>query len=306
MTEILTGVIKGSEESLSHENRFLDKSEYENLSHRAQYAFANQRDVIYSIFSSFRKHKSLCGDYDAADRTHNILKAIEAVGIPGPKIDYLYVDEAQDNLLIDALLLRSLCRNPDGLFWAGDTAQTISVGSSFRFNDLKAFLFRLEKRRENMIADRQPTREVPRTFQLAINYRSHGGIVNCAHSVIELITEFWPYAIDVLGREQGVVDGSKPVFFSGWDKETVRYEQFLFGASGSRIEFGAQQCILVRDESARDELREQVGDIGLIMTLYESKGLEFDDVLLYKFFEDSSVDLSQCLTILVMLVSAAS
>jgi hypothetical protein len=30
------------------------------------------------------------------------------------------------------------------MFWAGDTAQTISVGSSFRFNDLKAFLFRLE------------------------------------------------------------------------------------------------------------------------------------------------------------------
>ena len=74
-----------------------------------------------------------------------------------------YVDEAQDNLLIDALckvlliytsynifichvVLRFLVRNPDGLFWAGDTAQTISVGSSFRFNDLKAFLFRLEVR----------------------------------------------------------------------------------------------------------------------------------------------------------------
>ena len=41
-------------------------------------------------------------------------------------------------------VLRSLVKNPDGLFWAGDTAQTISVGSSFRFNDLKAFLFRLE------------------------------------------------------------------------------------------------------------------------------------------------------------------
>ena len=65
--------------------------------------------------------------------------------------------------------------------------------------------------------------EPPRTFQLAINYRSHGGIVHCAHSVIELITRFWPYAIDVLAREQGVVDGLKPVFFSGWDKDTVRY-----------------------------------------------------------------------------------
>ena len=67
------------------------------------------------------------------------------------------------------------------------------------------------------------TEEAPRTFQLAINYRSHGGIIQCAHSVIELITEFWPYAIDVLSREKGVVDGSKPVFFSGWDSETVRY-----------------------------------------------------------------------------------
>jgi hypothetical protein len=55
--------------------------------------------------------------------------------------------------------------------------------------------------------------------------------------------------------------------------------------------------ILVRDEAGRDKLRQQVGDIGLIMsvlsacrvcsrlrkfhrTLYESKGLEFNDVYL--------------------------
>ncbi|KAG0691662.1 hypothetical protein DFH29DRAFT_1015643 [Suillus ampliporus] len=36
-----------------------------------------------------------------------------------------------------------------------------------------------------------------------------------------------------------------------------------------------------------------VGDIGLIMTLYKSKGLEFNDVLLYNFFEDSILDLSR-------------
>lgn len=75
-------------------------------------------------------------------RTHALLK-----GMPEgyePKVDFLYVDEAQDNLLIDARLLRSLCHNPHGLFWAGDTAQTISAGSSFRFDDLKAVLYRLE------------------------------------------------------------------------------------------------------------------------------------------------------------------
>ena len=44
------------------------------------------------------------------------------------------------------LVLRLICRNPEGLFWAGDTAQTISAGSSFRFDDLKAFLYRIEVR----------------------------------------------------------------------------------------------------------------------------------------------------------------
>ena len=67
-------------------------------------------------------------------------------------------------------------------------------------------------------------------------------------------------------------------------------------SSGNQIEFGAQQCILVRNDAAREKLRKQVGNIGLIMcvlfeawmvdmlkacrTLYESKGLEFNDVSL--------------------------
>ncbi|KAF9524672.1 hypothetical protein CPB83DRAFT_909779 [Crepidotus variabilis] len=293
----LMGVIQGSEESLNHESRYLDEAAYNKLSHRTQYTFATRRDVIYSIFLIYLKQKRHSHSYDAADRTHRILKAIKTTGPPGQKLDFLYVDEAQDNLLIDALLLRSLVKNPDGLFWAGDTAQTISVGSSFRFNDLKAFLYRLEQRREESGA---PLAEAPRTFHLAVNYRSHGGIVQCAHSVIELITKFWPYAIDILSREQGVVDGSKPVFFSGWDSETVRYEQFLFGETGNPIEFGAQQCILVRNEAARDELRQQVGEIGLIL-----QGLEFDDVLLYKFFEDSTVDLSQWRVVLNLLEKAS-
>ena len=67
-------------------------------------------------------------------------------------------------------------------------------------------------------------------FQLAINYRSHGGIVNCAHSVVELITRFWPNSIDNLQPEKGVVDGLKPLFFTGGDKDTAHYERFFFGA----------------------------------------------------------------------------
>ncbi|KAG2160214.1 uncharacterized protein EDB93DRAFT_1324636 [Suillus bovinus] len=286
------GIVKGSEHALTCPEGVLDRPNYLRLPHRSNPNFANQRGILYDIFEHYTKMKRQRRHHDIADRTHAILKVLRSQKFPGQQIDYLYVDEAQDNLLIDALFLRQLCRNPDGLFWAGDTAQTISAGSSFRFDDLKAFLYRVEQQ-NTTVNSAGACLHQPMMFQLAINYRSHGGIVNCAHSVIELITKFWPNTIDNLRPEQGVVDGLKPVFFTGWDKDTVRYEQFLFGASGSHIEFGAQQCILVRDEAARQKLREQVGEIGLIMTLYESKGLEFNDVLLYNFFEDSVVDLSR-------------
>ncbi|KAF8141982.1 hypothetical protein EV363DRAFT_1291905 [Boletus edulis] len=208
------------------------------------------------------------GHHDVADRTHAILKTLlGGTPLKGQKVDFLLI-----------------CWNPEGLFWAGDTAlETISAGSFFRFDDLKAFMYRIEDR---SVTD-------PTTFQLAINYRLHGGIVNCAHTIIERITHFWPHAIDGLQPEHGIVDGLKPVFFRGWDQDTVRFKQFLFGKSGGRITFGAQQCIIVRDDEAVEKLRKEVGEIGLIMTLYDSKGLEFDDVLLYNFFEDSAVDVSR-------------
>ncbi|KAJ7725516.1 hypothetical protein DFH07DRAFT_853912 [Mycena maculata] len=292
------GVIMGSEETTMGESSCLDRDTYLNLSERAQSTFAGRRQRIYNLFESYVNRKRQLRDIDAADRTHAILGYFDRRGgVPGRKMDYLYVDEIQDNLLIDTLLLRSICHNPNGCFWAGDTAQTISVGSSFRFNELKSFLFHIEQRRLEMNTRpklyHQPTWQ-PRTFQLTVNYRSHAGIVNCAHTVVEIITRFWPYAIDVLDRERGTVDGLRPVFFTGFHSGNVQYEQFLFGdREGSYIEFGAQQCILVRDDAAREKLREQVGDIGLIMTLYESKGLEFNDVLLYNFFEDSTVNEAQ-------------
>ncbi|KAI1785420.1 hypothetical protein LXA43DRAFT_132940 [Ganoderma leucocontextum] len=284
------GVIKGSELALDRPEGYLTKEAYNGLSYRTQGTFANQRENVYKLFEAYVKRKKARGDYDAADRTHSLVNSLRSNGVPGDEMDFIYVDEAQDNLLIDALVLRTLCRNPHGMFWAGDTAQTISVGSAFRFNDLKAFLYRVEEANAGANAEK---RTQPESFHLAVNYRSHAGIVDCAHSVIELISQFWPHAIDALAPEQGLIHGLRPVFFSGWDQNTVRYEQFLFGESGSHIEFGAEQCILVRDDPARDKLRSQVGDIGLIMTLYESKGLEFNDVLLYNFFEDSAVDISQ-------------
>ncbi|PBL01521.1 hypothetical protein ARMGADRAFT_984178 [Armillaria gallica] len=285
----IIGVIKGSTETLSEEKWYLSRATYLGLSKRRQSTFAGQRCEIYQLFELYMRKMKLRGEYDTGDRTHGILKHFKEQGIPRQGLDHLYVDEVQDNMLIDTMVLRALCSNPDGLFWAGDTAQTISVGSSFHFNALKSFQWNIEDqyRRKHRFGAQQP----PEMFQLAVNYRSHAGIVDCAHSIIDLITMFWEDSIDRLSPEMGIIDGVKPVFFNNEDHAQLK--QFIFGDRGKPIEFGAQQCIIVRNETAREKLRQQVGEIGLVLTVYESKGLEFNDVLLYNFFADSTASLAQ-------------
>ena len=44
--------------------------------------------------------------------------------------------------------------------------------------------------------------------------------MNCARAVVELITHYWPYSIDILEPERAIIDGFRPIFFAG--QENVR------------------------------------------------------------------------------------
>lgn len=64
-------------------------------------------------------------------------------------------------------------------------------------------------------------------------------------------------------------------------------------------DFGAEQVILVRDDASKDKLQTQIGEIALVLTILESKGMEFDDVLVYDFFSSSGLGSSyRCLYML--------
>ena len=56
----------------------------------------------------------------------------------------------------------------------------------------------------------------------------------------------------------------------------------------SVIEFGAHQVIIVQSEEAKKNIPD-VLKAGIVLTVFEAKGLEFDDVLLYDFFKYSQV-----------------
>ncbi|KAG8931119.1 hypothetical protein FRC00_000874 [Tulasnella sp. 408] len=265
------GIIKGSETSLYKHRRYLDKTEYEEQNNRSVLGESVDKAKIYSMFQSYQKLRP-AASYDVADRAHVLMAALQERGVPGKGVDFLYVDEAQDNLIIDAAMLRVLCSNPHGLFFAGDTAQTISVGSAFRFSELKAFLYRLERN----------------DTHLSTNYRSHGGIVKAAAFIVKLLDSYFQRSIDSLTPEAAHVDVDihKPTFFCGMSSP-ADFRTFITEPSSGMIGLGARQVIIVRNEPAASSLRAIIGRVAVILNLYESKGMEFNDVILYNFFTDS-------------------
>ncbi|KAG8939076.1 hypothetical protein FRC04_007029 [Tulasnella sp. 424] len=267
------GIIKGSEAALSKSSRYLGRTEYEKQSNRSLLGDNNDRSKIYTLFEAYQKLRPSAA-YDVADRVHALMNSLRENGVPGKPIDFLYVDEAQDNLIIDA----------------AHTAQTISVGSAFKFSELKAFLYRLERNDAGVRGGgRLPVD--PNFFQLSTNYRSHSGIVNAAAFIVKLLDTYFKHSIDSLAPEVAHVDVDihRPEFFSGMS-DRADFKTFISEPATDTRGLGARQVIIVRHESAANDLRAAIGRVAVVLTLYESKGMEFDDsrkVLLFNFFTDS-------------------
>ncbi|KAF3926117.1 hypothetical protein ABW21_db0204796 [Orbilia brochopaga] len=166
---------------------------------------------------------------------------------------------------------------------AGDTAQCISKDSCFRFQDLKK-LFYLKYERLSKVTNQTDWSKL-NLFTLSKNYRTHNGILKLAAKVIDILTMTFPYVIDKLTPELGDFEGPAPILFCGFSSDIFSPRQT--GASMSISEFGADQVLIVRDEEAKLRLSRKLADEALILTILESKGMEFQDVFLFDFFSTS-------------------
>ncbi|CAG8742339.1 10382_t:CDS:2, partial [Funneliformis mosseae] len=222
----------------------------------------------------YEKMKARNFDFDSVDRTLAILRATETKIFGGPHIHEVYIDECQDNQIIDYKLILDLF-GAAKIFMAGDVAQCIARGSTFRFKDLYQLLYM----RGNSLK--------PKEFELNINYRSHKGILKLASSVIHLLRIFFPDSIDQLSPEISEVGGPQPLIIEGCEAKDLFVHRNDNIKSDEFIEFGAGQVIIVRDEKARKRVEVINNRIGMILTVFEAKGMEFNDVLLFNFFTDS-------------------
>ena len=284
--------IKGSAEALHSEDGYLALEEYLELGRKRAPNFTSDREAVYALFQTYQHIKSSLGMFDEADVVHHLYSRLQKVQVPEWSIHRIYVDETQDFTQAELLLLIRCSRDPNGLFFTGDTAQSIMRGISFRFSDLKSLFFYTQKS-YRAVGFQSGIRVPNRLYQLTHNYRSHAGILRLASSVVDLLLHYFPESFDKLERDQGLFEGPKPVLLDSCSFGDLAMILRGNRRMSSRIEFGAHQVVLVASEDSRANLPEELKQ-GLVMTIYESKGLEFDDVLIYNFFKDSQVSCNKC------------
>ncbi|KAJ0719210.1 putative TPR and ankyrin repeat-containing protein [Helianthus annuus] len=246
-----------------------------------------KRENIYSLFQAYEKMKTERGEFDMGDLVIDLHRRLKYVRYEGDHMDFVYIDEVQDLSMRQISLFKYICQNVDeGFIFAGDTAQTIARGIDFRFQDIRSLFYK-----EFLTSQRTGKQEkgiVSEIFQLKQNFRTHAGVLDLAQSVIDILYCYFSHSIDILEPETSLISGEAPVLLeSGNDENAI---VTIFGGSGSGAEvvgFGAEQVILVRDDSAKTEICEFIGKQALVLTIVECKGLEFQDVLLYNFFGTS-------------------
>ncbi|XP_064596809.1 TPR and ankyrin repeat-containing protein 1-like [Liolophura sinensis] len=283
-TEI-NSFLKGSFEALRSSSGKLTLEEYQELGRKRATNFTGERAKVYTVFKRYEVLKRQRGLFDECDFLLNIYRRLCKTEKQNWVFHQVYVDETQDFTQAELCLLIGLCQNPNEMFFTGDTAQGIMCGISFRFSDLKSLFF-YASRSLRAMGKHQAVKVPEKVYQLTHNYRSHAGILTLASSVVDLMVEFFPETFDQLGRDQGLFSGPLPVLL-----ESCSFCDLAVLLRGNRrqtseIEFGAHQAILVVNDAAREALPEELR-LGVVLTIFEAKGLEFDDILLYNFFKDS-------------------
>ncbi|XP_010627979.1 TPR and ankyrin repeat-containing protein 1 isoform X4 [Fukomys damarensis] len=275
--------LKGSFEALSCPHGSLTEEAYKKLGRKRSPNFKEDRREIYSLFCLYQQIRSQKGYFDEEDVLYNLSQRLLKLKVLPWSIHELYGDEIQDFTQAELALLMKCINDPNAMFLTGDTAQSIMKGVAFRFSDLRS-LFHYASR---STVDKQcVVRKPKRIHQLYQNYRSHSGILNLASGVVDLLQFYFPESFDRLPRDSGLFDGPKPTVL-----ESCSVSDLAILLRGNKrktqpIEFGAHQVILVANEMAKEKIPEELG-LALVLTVYEAKGLEFDDVLLYNFFTDS-------------------
>jgi superfamily I DNA/RNA helicase len=231
-----------------------------------------QREKAYSAYEQYDKYMKLNpGRWDDCDRVISILRGLSGNFEVREKLSRskVYVDEIQDYTQAEISIFFTLCSR-GGLFLAGDPAQSVVEGVEFRFEEVRSVAYHLFKEE-----DKRKRYMPEKPLLVTRNFRSHSGILNVAAYVLDRMFKAFPYSAEQLGKDVGLFRGPRPTSFHEASLEKLP----------SLVEKVDGATILAANDEDVEKLRGIVPSDVLVLSIRDSKGLEFEDVFLVDFFK---------------------
>ncbi|MCD8524509.1 MAG: hypothetical protein LRY67_01715, partial [Gammaproteobacteria bacterium] len=252
--EEFKGVLTGN----ALDKRFLSKEDYLTLGVKQSIYPANERDRVYDLFHQYLALLQENHLYESNLISYDYLTLSE------PKYDFIVVDEVQDFTPIQLLLILKSLKLKQQFLLCGDANQIVHP-NFFSWAKIKSLFY-------HQASDYST--EVIRILNK--NYRNAPNVTAIANKLLKAknarfgsIDKESHYLVESQSSAKGEV-------YCLLDNEAIRQEINI------KTQKSTHFAIIV----LRDDLKEQVSryfQTPLVFSIYEAKGLEYDNVILYHF-----------------------
>ncbi|MBN9125316.1 MAG: hypothetical protein BGO99_13460 [Nitrosospira sp. 56-18] len=253
--EEIRGVISAGADGL------LTRESYHALGVRQCIFPESERDRVYDLFEKYRSWLAEAKLYDVN------LVAQDWQVFAAPRYDFIIIDEVQDLTAVQLALVLKTLRKPGHFLLCGDSNQIVHP-NFFAWSRVKSLFWR-----DPQLAERQELRV------LATNFRNSREATRIANTLLKIkhrrfgsIDRESNFLVDAVGDEAGQV-ALLP------DKDNVKRDL------DQKIRQSTQFAVLVMRDEDKIEAKKHFST-PLLFSIHEAKGLEYDNIVLYRFVSD--------------------
>jgi hypothetical protein len=260
--EEIRGVITAGERGV------LLREEYRALGVRQSIFTVGQRDGLYDIFEKYRVWLTDSKLFDL-----NLI-AQEWLAKAAPRYDFLVIDEVQDITPVQLALVLKTLRQPGHFLLCGDSNQIVHPNFS-SWAQVKSLFWR-----DPELAQRQ------QLSVLTANFRNSREATRVANQLLKIkqrrfgsIDRESNFLVRAVGAEAGEVTLAP-------DKDDLKRDL------NQKIRQSTRFAVLVMRDEDKAEARKHFST-PLLFSIHEAKGLEYENIVLYRFISDHRAEFSE-------------
>ena len=246
----------------------LSRDAYQRLGVRQSIFLEGERDPVYDIFEKYRGWLAEARLYDLN------LVAQDWQQHAAPRYDFVVVDEVQDITIVQLKLVLATLKNPGQFLLCGDSNQIVHP-NFFSWGQVKSLFWK-----DPQLAERQELRILTANFRNGLEAtRVANRLLKIKQQRFGSVDRESNFLVQTVGGDAGQVTlmPDKEAVLRELDRSTRRSTRFA--------------VLVMRDED-KAEARKYF-TTPLLFSIHEAKGLEYDNIVLYRFVSDHRAEFGE-------------